>query len=292
MEKKLSTEIEKNLVETTETNSPKDEKKDIWERVIKVVKLIFLGVTSPLWFPWKVLFVRKNGHKFKDVSTNIKIFRIVRFPITKPIKFLLYLFIIGLEVLLVYKARYSILGYPLTKSAVENYYFTASEDKSEEYKESLKKAFDHLDDWDIDTKNKMYVIFDSEIVKRSFMGLPDETTEHVLARFSEDESFREDIEDVVSNVDNIVSRAIKEIPTLTGGEEASTILKPITSLGSAADYRAILDAAGLVMDSLVVESDLKEYGVPVSKEEIDTSLELIINYSQGMSLEEAYHKTK
>lgn len=62
----------------------------VWQKI----KPIFLFVTFPIWYPWKLLFIKKEGNKFKDVDSQTKIFRIIRAPITKSLKLVCYIFII------------------------------------------------------------------------------------------------------------------------------------------------------------------------------------------------------
>lgn len=282
-------EEEPTTEESTEQKE-KGEEKDT-NKVWKVIRMILLIITSPVWFPWKVLFVRKPGNKFSEVSTGKKIFRIVRSPITKTLKLAVFLCIIGLEVLLVYKARYSVLTYNFTKNSVQDYYLSSKGDVNEEYTESLKQAFDHIDDWDLDSKNKMYVVFDSDIMKTTIDAMPEDTTKHFLDRFNDDEDFREDIKDVAKNINGTLSRAVKELPETIDSDELNAILKPITTAGSAVvDYRAILDAAGSLATTAMKDTDMDLTKVDLKPNELDASLAMIINYSQGMSLEEAYFK--
>ncbi len=276
---------------TTEEIENTESQKEMGEKILGTLKTIFLAITSVIWFPWKVLFVKKEGNKFKDVSTGKKIFRIVRAPITKTIKFAIYLCIIGLEVLVVYKLRYSSLTYPLTRSSVQNHYLSAAkDDTSPEYKESLKQAFAHIDEWDLDSKNKMYVIFDSDIMKMTFQYTSEESLKHILDKFNDDEEFREDLHYTAQNIDSVLSRAIKEFPETLDDEELEAILEPITTVGSTFDYRMALDLAGSVSDMLMTDEDIEEGSLTFSFEEIDLSLDVINNYARGMSLEEAYYR--
>ena len=291
--KQVQLNLFEETTEETETiiEEPKENKVEKTNKIWKIIKTILLIITSPIWFPWKVLFVRRPGNKFSEVSTSKKILRIVRSPITKTLKLALYLCIIGLEVLLVYKARYSVLTYTFTKKSVQSYYLNSKEDASDDYTESLKQAFDYIDDWDLDSKNKMYVVFDSDIMKTTINSLPEDTSKHFLDRFNDDEEFRSDIKDVAKNINDTLSRAVKELPETIESDELNSVLKPITTVGSAAvDYRVVLDAAGTFATTAMKETDMDITKVDLKPNELDASLAMIINYSQGMSLEEAYFK--
>ncbi len=288
----LDSKTEKIEEDSTLEKTIKDERESRDTRIGNFLKKLFLIITSPIWFPWKVLFIKKPGNKFADITGTKKLFRALRAPITKTLKFIVYVCIITLEILVVYKIRYSILTYPITKKSVQNYYLN-SEDKPEEYKESLKRAFDHIDDWDLAAKNKMYVIFDSDIVKDAFLYTSDDTLQYVVEKFNDDETFREDLEYTATNIEQIAARAIKEIPDSLEIEEINVALKPIANVGSVAvDYRAALDVLGAFGDFILIEEDMKAGGIDMTDEEIDRSLEMFTNFARGMSLEEAYYKAE
>ena len=209
---------ENEIIEEIKTEDIELEKSS--NKVLKVIKMILLIITAPIWFPWKVLFVRKESKKFKNVSTPKKVFRILRSPITKPLKFMIFLTIIGIELVLVYKVRYSPVTYTFTRASVHNYYLKGDTSKNKlmgipsvkavdvnDYYDELKIAFNYIDKWDLDSKNKMYVVLDADITKIGFKYMDRKSVEHVLNRFNTDEQFREDIKYIAKNVNKIISRA-------------------------------------------------------------------------------------
>ncbi len=268
-------------------SNPQEKEK---RKLSDIVYKIFLVITSPIWFPWKVLFVRKPGDKFKDVSTEEKIFRLVRSPITKPLKLLVFLFILFVEVMIFYKVRFSVATYPITRNSVHNYYLTpnAIVEENPEQKDNLSVAFDYIDEWDLDSKNKMYVIFDAEIVKWAFRYGSYDTTDYILSRFDTDAAFRDDIHYIVANIDSIFSRALKELPNELSHDEFDFILDPLANLGSTiTDYRAVLDALAPVGNTAVQKYNLKSHSHGFSTRDIEKTISMIIDFSKGTSLKEA-----
>lgn len=276
-----------------------EEKKE--NKIWKVIKKILLIITSPIWYPWKLLFVRKEDNKFKNVDKKTKIFRIVRGFITKPLKFAVYLLIIALEITLVYKLRYSVLGYPLTKSKVRNYY--ASENAVDyqanegmpvfhvsKHKDEFSKAFDIIDDWSLSEKNNMYVVLDSELVKIGFSYLPDENLSYILEKFNTDEEFREDMKYISNNINSILTSSIKDIKDDIDSDLTSAI-DPIVNAGSyALGTRQMLDIAGTVGKKLLNGNDKKIDTASVS--DVDNVIKLLDYIASGDSLKTAYDKIK
>lgn len=259
-------------------------------KILAVLKKVLLIITSPIWFPWKLLFVRKPGQKFSEVSDKEKTFRLLRSPITKPLKLLVYLFIILVEVLVVYKVRFSPLTFPLTRNSVRDHYLTPNE-LIEEHPitaDELTTAFEYIDTWDLDTKNKMYVIFDASIVKWAFRYASYDTTTYILHKFNTDEVFRNDIHYIVENINSIFSRAIRELPSELSADEFDFILNPLATIGSTVtDYRAVLDLTGPMGTTATEKYNLREHGTNFAPTDINKTLAMIIDFSKGTSLSAA-----
>lgn len=294
--------VEENEITEERKNEEIEEKKS--NKVLKVIKIILLAITSPVWFPWKVLFVRKESKKFRNVSTPKKIFRIVRSPITKPLKFMIFLMIIGIELVLVYKVRYSPVTYTFTRASVHNYYLKGETNNKlmgipsvnaadvRDYHDELKMSFDYIDEWDLDSKNKMYVVLDADITKIGFKYMDHKSIEHVLNKFNTDQQFREDVKYIAKNVNKIISRAVKEFPeAVPYYEDFNIILVPATKAVSAGvDYRAILDIFGVAANTVISEGDINESYEADDEmiEMIDASIDMVIRFSKGASIKEAY----
>lgn len=275
-------DVEKDDIIVKDTaNSENTKGNSVASKIWKVIRLILLIITSPIWFPWKILFVRRPGHKYHEVSPKVRAFRLLRSPITKPLKFILYIAIIGLEVLLVYKARYSTLALPFTKSSVHNYYMN-NQVLSEDKQDDLKKVFNTIDSWDKTSKNNMYVIFDSEIVKMGFEHTDEASKAEIIDKFNNDENFREDLHEIAKNIDKTVSRGIKEFSSLADDETVEAVLKPITTVGSVVDYRQVLDAT-----AVAVKTSGQDLGTfSIDSEELVESVSLFAEFSRGKSLKE------
>lgn len=273
-------------------------------RVWNVIKKILIIITSPIWYPWKLLFVRSEEKKFKNVSTKTKVFRIIRGFITKPAKFAVYVFIISLEVLLIYKLRYSPVTYHFTRNRVHSYYLQKESladnilgvvkmkaSNIENHNEEIKTAFSYIDNWSLDEKNKMYVLLDAKITKLAFKYTDDESISYVLNKFNTNEKFRDDIKYAAKNVNNILSRAIREFPSAYPYDEIN-MFNPVFTLGSyAVDYREVLDALGLISDTVLGSSEYEiTEEAKFRAEDIDLFTEMIIDFNNGMSIKEAYDK--
>lgn len=293
------------IEDTSIVENPKKEKKKItpWS----VIKMILLIITSPIWFPWKILFVRRKGNKFKDVNLFKKIFRIVRFPITKTIKFAIFAFIMVLELSLVYKLRYSPITYTITRNAVHKYYLREESNSKEllgfvdnvyagdiaVHYDEFKSAFDHIDTWTLGDKNKMYVILNSDVAKMFFEYAPDEFTTFLLEEFNDNETFRTNIKYIVSNVNKTLSRLIRDLTALLPSDEAQIIMQPIAGATSVSmDYTVVLNAVGGILRTYESEFNIEtdeDYELrETDKEGIVESIDMLALYSKGKSLEEIY----
>lgn len=275
--------MKKEKEELTQETSPLEESALQENKVWKIIKLILLIITSPIWFPWKILFVRRKGHKYKDMSTGIRVFRIIRSPITIPLKFILYLCIIGLEVLIIYKVRYSFITYPITKGSVQTY-FLKSDFIADNQKEELQKSFNHIDNWDLDSKNKMYVLLDSYVAKSFLENSNNQTLDLFLDKFNNDNHFRENVHDIAKNVDKTVSRAIEDMSSNVDNDELNTVLGASASIGAKTiDYRQALDILGEGI-KIIGEEELKN--IEIDEKNIDETISSIASYSRGASIEE------
>ncbi|MCH5166535.1 MAG: hypothetical protein J1F35_01455 [Erysipelotrichales bacterium] len=271
-----------------------------------IIKLILLIITSPIWFPWKVLFVRRPGKKFKDVSIPKKIFRILRAPITKTIKFALFLFIIAIEISLLYKVRYSPVTYTITRSSVHNYYLQGESSKQllglvdnvyasnlNLHYDEFKEAFDNIDTWSLGTKNKMYVILDADVTKIMVKYIGDSYVSYILTEFNTNESFRNDIEYIVKNINKILTRFVRELPEALPYEDLDVITKPLASAGSVTvDYKVALDALGTIVKSY--ENEFEEDTTSViqkdEKEMINLFIKMVVDFGKGKTIAQVYEE--
>lgn len=268
-----------------------EEKKNqsVGEKIWNVIKIVLLVITSPVWFPWKVLFVRKEGNKYKDVDDRTKMLRLLRSPITKTLKFALFLFIILLEVLIVHKIRYSPITYPLTKNSVRNYYLNENRIEIEgvdgtNYKTDFEIMLDYVDTWDLDEKNKMHVILDSDLVKLSIKHTDNDTVYYILNKFNTDATFREDVRKFVKNINSMVTRFINEIPE-NDMTRLNNFLGPIISVSSwAIDYAGALDIGGAVFNWAVDKYNIGEKSLHANVADIEKALKTGIDFSNGASL--------
>ncbi len=276
------------------------------KKVGKILLKIFIILTSPVWFVWKVLFVRKPEKKFKNMPTGIKVWRVIRSFVTKPLKFAVFIFIIGLEVVALYKVRYSPVTYTITRSSVQNYYLK-EESVTEQllgihsvlaaplqnHRDEFKEAFSYIDTWDLGAKNKAYVLLDATLTKRMVEYIDDETLTYLLNKFNTNETFREDVRYAVDNINKILARGLREIPTDLdfGDATLNSLVSPITSVSSVAvDYRTILDAALPLFDYALKESPVKKHSIHIKKDDLDFAIDVLIYYSKGATLEELANK--
>lgn len=91
------------------------------------------------------------------MSTSKKIFRILRSSITKPLKLLIFFVIVGIEIVCLYKIRYSPLTYTFTRMSIHNYYLKGETNTKligiprvnaasiNEYADEIKIAFEYID---------------------------------------------------------------------------------------------------------------------------------------------------
>ena len=265
------------------------ENETIVNKIVNVLKCIFLVITSPIWFPWKILFVKKEGNKFKDVDSQTQMFRIIRAPLTKTLKFLVFIFVILLELLLVHKIRYSVVTYPLTKNSVRQYYLNENrmdiEGTDANYKDDFQIAFDYIDTWDLSEKNKMNVILDSDLVKSAIKYTDNETISYILTKFNTDANFRNDVRLFVKDINATVSRFIDEIPEKDFAR-LNNFLGPIISVSSwAIDYAGALDIGGAVFDWAVGKYNIQEKSLKVIPGNIEKAIRTGLDFGRGKSLE-------
>lgn len=270
------------------TNSEDKHQDNIFEKVLKVIKLILLIITSPIWFPWKLLFVRKEGNKFNEVDPKTQMFRIIRSPFTKTLKFIVFIFVILLEVLLVYKIRYSPITYPLTRNSVRGYYLNENriniEGADENYKDEFEIALDYIDTWELNEKNKMNVILDSDIVKNSLKYTDNETISYILTKFNNDAEFREDVRNFVKNINSTITRFINELPE-NEFNRLNNFLGPIITVSSwAIDYAGALDIGGAVFNWAVNRYNIGEKSLHATPANIEKAIKTGIDYTNGKSL--------
>ncbi len=278
-------EIKENELENIEENKQVN-------KTLEIIKKVFIILTSPIWFPWKLLFFRRKGRKFNEVNISTKVFRILRSPITKTLKFALFIGIIGLEIILLYKVRYSPVTYPITRSSVHNYYLNGNSNTTESskyntienYKDDFKQIFGYIDKWDLNTKNKMYVVFDSDAAKIFFKYTDDKTVSYILNKFNNDEQFRENIKFIATNINNILSRIVRELPS-ESFNELEVLLGPIANIGSfATDYTVALDIAGRLGKWVIGEDNIQEKSITLEPSSLEQCIQVIIDFSKGEPL--------
>lgn len=288
--------------ESKKTEEIKQEKKE--NKVWHIVKLIFFIITAPVWFPWKVLFVRRKNRKFKDMSTPIKVFRVLRSPITLPLKFCIFMLIIGIEIFIGYKIRFSPVTYPLTRASVYSHYLQKSNNKLDgamgvsacelnTHYEEFKTAFSYIDKWDIDSKNKMYVVLDADITKFVFEYIDDASVSYILNRFNTEPELRDDIKMISKDVNKILNRGIKEFPEMVPYDDFDIFLEPASSIGGMVDYRQALDIiwAGVstMINTNMVEIDNSYTATEIDFESYDLCIDSLVYYSKGHTIVETYN---
>lgn len=256
--------------------------------VWKILKTILLILTAPVWVPWKVLFVRPEGEKFKDVDDKTKMWRLTRSFFTKILKFAIFLLVILLEILLVHKVRYSVVTYPLTKNAVRQFYL--NENKLEDIGVEEDKLSDFeimlgfIDTWDLDEKNKMHVILNSDLVKYAIKYSDNETVFYVIHKFNEDVVFRENVRKLIKNVNTTITRFINEIPE-NDFARLNNFLGPIITVSSwAIDYAGVLNIGGAVFNWAVTKYNIEEKSLHANAFDIEKAIKSVFDYSNGASL--------
>lgn len=267
---------------------------------LSILGLIIRIITFPVWFPWKILFVRRKGRKYHEVNTATKVFRIVRAPITKPLKFAIFIFILFIEISCLYKVRYSPITYTITRASVHDYYLKSENNTKllslvddvyamdiTKHRDEFQTAFNYIDEWGLNEKNKMYVILDSKAVKYVFKYAADEDITYLLTRFNTDENLRKDIKDLVQNINKLIVRGFNEASDMIPSyePELKVIIEPFTTLGKTLDYTVFLNTVGNVIE--VVESQSTPSTMqPNKKEDLEYMIDTIIKYSKGAHLRE------
>lgn len=271
------------------TSNDEKHQDSILDKILNVIKKILLVITSPIWFPWKVLFFKKEGNKFNEVDSKTQMFRIIRSPLTKTLKFIVFIFVILLEVLLVYKIRYSPITYPITRNSVRGYYLNENrmdiEGVDENYKSDFEVALDYIDTWDLDEKNKMNVILDSDLVKQSLKYTDNKTISYILTKFNNDAEFRENVRIFVKNINSTITRFINEIPEKEFNE-LNNFLGPIITVSSwAIDYAGALDIGGAVFNWAIPRYNIGEKSLNATPANIEKAIKTGLDYMNGKSLE-------
>lgn len=272
-------------------------------KVLKILRIIFLVITAPVWLPWKLLFVRRKNRKFKDMSTPIKVFRVLRSPITLPLKFCIFMLIIGIELFIGYKIRFSPVTYPITRLSVHNHYLQKPSKKLDgvmevsacelnNHYDEFKKAFEYIDEWDLDSKNKMYVVLDANITKFAFDYIDDKTVSYYLNRFNNEPQLRDDVRVIARDVNKILNRVVKEFPESVPYEEFEIFTGPASAISGMVDYRQILDilwaGTSTMINTGMVEINESYVVSDTELEMFDIGIEMIVYYSKGHSIVESY----
>lgn len=292
--------VETNMLDEEKTSQVVEETKKHKITFREIIKLILLIVTFPVWFPWKILFVRRKGRKYREVSTPVKVFRILRAPITKPLKFAIFIFILFIEISCLYKVRYSPITYTITRASVHNYYLKEESETKllslvddvyasdlSKHREEFKTAFSYIDEWGLSEKNKMYVILDSKAVKYVYKYAADEDVTYLLTRFNTDENLRNDIKNLVTNINKLITRGFNEVNDLIpkNNKEIKVLLEPFTTLGKTLDYTVLLNTIGNTIE-LVESQSTPSTMQPNKKEDLEYMIDTIIKYSKGAHLRE------
>ncbi len=253
--------------------------KNIW----KVIRTVLLAITSPVWFPWKLLFGRKGGEN--EANDPLKV---IGHALLNVAKLAVFMIVIFMELLVIHKIRYSPLTYPMTRNSVREYYLMDNtlelEGFDEAEKDGFEKMLDYIDGWDLDEKNKMTVILDSTLVKDAIKYTDNDTVYYIVDKFNRDGAFRERFRRAIKNIDATVTRFIKEIPE-NDFARLNDFLNPIISVSSwALDYASALDIGGAVFDWAVGEYDIRAKGLSASVIDIEKAIKTALDYSEGASL--------
>lgn len=246
--------------------------------VIKVLKIILIVLIFPIWLPWKLLFGRKSSESPKT--------RKIFLNIVKSFAFILILLV---EVFLAHKIRYSPLTYGFTNASVRDYYLNENrlvlDGMDEDIKDSFEKALSYIDTWDMDERNKMNVILDSNLVKNFLKYTDNKTIDYILNKFNNDSNFREDFRDFIKNIDKNLSRFFKEIPE-EDMDRLNSFIAPIVSVASwAIDYAGALNIGNSVFEWEVSKHNVGEKSLSASKNDIEKSIRTGLDFNQGASLE-------
>ncbi len=255
------------------------------EKLKNVFRIIFLVITAPIWFWWKLLFVRKPEKKFDQMPLKVKTFRIMRSFITKPLKFLLFIVIIGLEILIVYKIRYSIVTYPVTKNNVKEYY----QEKNEKFMPMIEK----IDTWDLDTKNKMYVIMDSDATKTLFEYMDEDSENELINKFNTDETFQENTKYVASNLNSILSKGMQDVSKEKLENTDYEFLIPLLQTSSyTSDYALLLNSVGKIENWMLESDNVSKNSLEVSADDVEKLISALVSYDKGASFKEVSNLLK
>lgn len=263
---------------------------ELKEKILHVLKVIFLVITFPIWGPWKLLFVRKPGQKFKEVDRQTQINRLIRSPLTKTFKFAIFIAIILLEILIVHKIRYSAVTYPFTKNAVVDYYLNERRIELDgyegDYKNDFETAFSFIDTWSLDEKNKMNVILNSDFMKNILKYVDNPTISYIINKFNTNEEFRENVRLFIKNINSNITRFIEEIPE-NDFNRLNNFLNPIITISSwAIDYASTLEIGDAVFKYEVNNYNIKEKSLHVDDYKIEKGIKSGIDYNNGKTLNE------
>lgn len=256
--------------------------KSFLDIVFDIVKFFFLAITSPIWFPWKLLF-RKNKEKERGTL------EIASTAVLNTLKFVLFVSVIFIELIAIHKIRYSVLTYPLTRNSVREHYLNGSklldDGIEEEKREDFEKMLSYIDAWDLDERNKMHVILDSGFISDCLKYVDNETIFYVVDKFNNEQSFRDDVKEFIKEINPTVTRFINEIPK-SDMERLDAFLAPIITVSSwAIDYAGVLNIGGAVFDWAINEYDIKEKSLHASGSDIEKGISTGLDFQNGKSLE-------
>lgn len=251
----------------------------IIDTIGKILKIIFLTITIPFWGPWKLLYGFKKGEE-KSYSL---------LPLVNTLKFVVFLMLIILELFAFHKVLYSPITYPFTRNFVRNYYLNGSILEAEGIDKNKIDSFEtmlgYIDEWEIEEKNKMSVILNSDFMKDVLKYTDNTTIYYVLDKFNNDEVFRDDLKAFIKNIDKNLTRFIKEIPD-EELERLNTFLNPIIAVGSwAIDYAGALNIGGAVFDWAVNKYNIAEKSLHVNSFDLEKGIKTGNDFNDGASLE-------
>lgn len=251
----------------------------IIDAIGKILKVIFLTITVPFWGPWKLLYGFKKEQK--ESYTLL--------PLVNSLKFVAFLVLIILEFFAFHKILYSPITYPFTRNSVRNYYLNENklelEGIDKDKVDDFEKMLAYIDEWDLDEKNKMNVILNSDFMKDVLKYTDNQTIYYVIDKFNNEESFRNDLKVFVKDIDKNLTRFIDEIPD----EELNRLnafLNPIIAVSSwAIDYAGALNIGGAVFDWSVKEYTIAEKSLHVSGADLEKGIKTGKDFNNGASLE-------
>ncbi len=251
---------------------------EILSTIKKILKIAFLTITIPFWGPWKLLYGFKKKQK---ESYALK-------PLVNTLKFFVFLIIIVLEFFAFHKVLYSPLTYPITRNSVRSYYLNGSklelEGIDKDKVDDFDKMLSYIDTWELDEKNKMNVILNSNLMKDVLKYTDNTTIYYIIDKFNNEESFRNDLKTFIKNIDKNLSRFIKEIPD-KDMERLNTFLNPIIAVSSwAIDYAGALNIGGAVFDWAVDKYSIREKSLSVSGTDLEKGIKTGKDFDKGASL--------